>query len=228
MNWRKLLVVFACAAFILSVSVIADTEETQSVYVSGDGSKKRIALTFDDGPHPKYTTEILDILDQYDVKATFFVIGTNAEGYPDIIKREIESGHEIGNHTYTHTRLPSMSDEKLTDELNSCERALETNGYTPYLFRPPEGRYDEGDLETITRFGYSVVLWSVDTEDWSGVSTDHIVNAVREGVKDGSIILCHDFLTNKCHTVEALKIVIPELIEEGYEFVTVSELLGIK
>ena len=226
MNWRKLLIVFACAVLVLSVTVIRDAKDTGSVYVSGEESKKRIALTFDDGPHPKYTTEILDILDQYDVKATFFVIGTNAEGYPDIIKREIESGHEIGNHTYTHSRLPSISNEMLTNELSSCEKALETIGYTPYLFRPPEGRYDEEDLETITRFGYSVVLWSVDTEDWSGVSTDHIVNAVRNQIKDGGIILCHDFLTSKCHTPEALRIIIPELLAQGYEFVTVSELLA--
>lgn len=217
-----------CAAVTFSVlnSKLTDDRVPRSVETDTEPRKKTIALTFDDGPHPKYTPEILDILDQYDVKATFFVIGTNAEGYPDIIKREIESGHEIGNHTYTHTGLPSMNDEKLTEELSSCEKAIEAVGYTPYYFRPPEGKYDEEDLETIARFGYSVVLWSVDTEDWSGVSTDHIVNAVRQGIKDGGIILCHDFLTSKCHTAEALRIIIPELLAEGYEFVTVSELMA--
>ena len=207
-------------------SRLTDSKAAVRTGTDTEFQKKRIALTFDDGPHPKYTPEILDILDQYDVKATFFVIGTNAEGYPDIIKREIETGHEIGNHTYTHTRLPSMNDETLKQELSSCEKAIEAAGYTPYFFRPPEGKYDEEDLETIARFGYSVVLWTVDTEDWSGVSTDHIVNAVRNQIKDGGIILCHDFLTSKCHTPEALRIIIPELLAQGYEFVTVSELLA--
>ncbi len=228
MSWRRSIIFAVCTAILLCLPVSGSSDAPQSVYLHGDATDRRIALTFDDGPHPVYTAEILDILKEYEIKATFFVIGTNAEGYPDLIRREIEDGHEIGNHTYTHTRIPTISNDELCREVLSCETAIKTNSYSPYLFRPPEGRYDSADLETLTRLGYSVVLWSVDTDDWSGASTEHIVNAVRNEIKGGGIILCHDFLTKKCHTTEALRIIIPELLEQGYEFVTVSELLGIE
>lgn len=228
MSWRRTVTLALCTLILLCFPASGSGDAPQSVYLHGDPGDKRIALTFDDGPHPVYTAEILDILDEYDIRATFFVIGTNAEGYPELIRREIESGHEIGNHTYTHTRIPDISNDELRSEVLSCEAAIRSNSYDPYLFRPPEGRYDSADLETLTRLGYSVVLWSVDTDDWSGATTEHIVNSIRNGIKGGGIILCHDFLTKKCHTAEALRIVIPELLEQGYEFVTVSELLGIE
>jgi len=202
-------------------------DASQSVYHHGGDDTKRIALTFDDGPNPVYTPQILDLLYEYDIKATFFVIGTNAESYPELIRREIEEGHEIGNHTYSHKRISTLCESELYTEVVSCEETLKANEYSPYLFRPPEGRYEKNDVDTLTRLGYSVVLWSVDTDDWSGVSTEHIVNEIKEKICGGSIILCHDFLTEKCHTVDALRIIIPELLSQGYEFVTVSDLLGL-
>ena len=228
MSWRNrfgsVLALFV-TLFCLRSSVYSDA--SQSVYHHGEDDTKRIALTFDDGPSAAYTPQILDLLSEYNVKATFFVIGTNAESYPELIRREIEEGHEIGNHTYTHRRISTMGDKELCNEISSCEEALKANDYSPYLFRPPEGRYDKNDVDTLTRLGYSVVLWSVDTDDWSGVTTEHILNQIRGSIGNGDIILCHDFLTEKCHTVEALRIIIPELLSQGYEFVTVSELLGL-
>lgn len=228
MNWRKNFA--AVLAVLISLSFLSASgygDEPKSVYLQGEGDTKRIALTFDDGPHPKYTSEILDLLSEYNIKATFFVIGTNAESYPELLRREIDEGHEIGNHTYTHTRISSIGDEELCKEVRACEQAINGLDYSPYLFRPPEGRYDQNDVDTLTRLGYSVVLWSVDTDDWSGVSKEHIIEAVRSELRGGGIILCHDYLTEKCHTVEALRVIIPELLAEGYEFVTVSQLLDI-
>lgn len=187
---------------------------------------KRIALTFDDGPHAAYTAEILSILKEYGVKATFFVVGHNAESYPALVKQASEEGHEIGNHTYSHPKLKEQNAESFSCELEKTRAVLESiTGISPILFRPPEG-FREGVIKTVAEEqGYQMVLWSVDTEDWRGRSADQIEKAIMKDVKDGSIILCHDYVVGQSHTPEALRRVIPKLLEEGYEFVTVSDLV---
>lgn len=187
---------------------------------------KRIALTFDDGPHEAYTAEILAILNEYGIKATFFVVGQNAKEYPKLVKQAAEAGHEIGNHTYTHPKLKTQNAESFSCELERTRVVIEAiTGVSPILFRPPEG-FREGVIKTVAKEqGYQMVLWSVDTEDWRGLSASQIENAIMKDVKDGSIILCHDYVVGKSHTPEALRRVIPQLLEDGYEFVTVSDLV---
>ena len=220
-SWAKAAAILTAIA-VCTAAVNADAG---SVYRRTD-DQKRIALTFDDGPHPRSTPQILDLLDEFGVAATFFVIGKNAADHPELVRREIGSGHEIGNHTWSHGSVRGLSEEELTRELISAEKAVSACGYVPRLFRPPGGCYDDATVDTASRLGYSVVLWSVDTRDWSGVSARQIVNTVRDGVCGGCIILCHDFVSGGGHTVEALRILIPELLADGYEFVTVSELIG--
>ncbi len=188
--------------------------------------EKKIALTFDDGPDVRYTPEILDILSEYNVKATFFVIGSNCELYPDLVLRELKEGHEIGNHTYSHPRLTKISAGRLVNEIIETENVLfEICEYHPKLFRPPEGIYSNTVKRVIKRLDYIPVVWSVDTLDWKGSSADSIVKTVMSNPKSGMIILCHDYISHNGCTPKALRSFIPKLQKQGYEFVTVSELL---
>lgn len=196
------------------------------VYSSCKNDKKLIALTFDDGPHPKNTPIILDILAHYGVKATFFEVGSNVEYYPDVSRRVIGEGHEIGNHTYTHPHVKDLSLAELERETAKCESAIKRiTGTRPVLFRPPEGVIDSAVKAMSVDCEYSVIIWSVDTRDWAGTPTSTIVGNVMKKIKSGDIILMHDYVTKSCHTIEALKIIIPRLLDEGYTFVTVSRLI---
>lgn len=185
-----------------------------------------IALTFDDGPHPVYTPQILDILKEYNIRATFFVVGENVDENPEIIRREIEEGHEVGTHTYTHPLdCESLGPEKLSEELKKTETALfNAAQIKPALFRPPCGNCGDVVASVSGKFGYKIVLWSVDTRDWTHPASGKIVQSVLKSVSPGAVILCHDYVTPKSNTPQALRTIIPELISKGYKFVTVSEL----
>ncbi len=188
--------------------------------------KKRIALTFDDGPHPKYTPQILDILAEYSVEATFFSVGTNAETYPHIIRRIHEEGHELGNHTYKHPHTADMSATELQADIIKCSRVLEKiTGDEIQLFRPPEGVCSKEIKSFCDEMGYTIVMWSVDTRDWAHPTVGEIYRNVKCNTGAGSIILMHDFIGKKSPTPDALRQIIPMLQEAGYEFVTVSRLL---
>ncbi len=187
----------------------------------------KIALTFDDGPHPELTPRILDILDKYNVKATFFTIGENVEMYPDIVYDIVSRGHEVGNHTYTHPHITQEKPFQLKDEIIRCENAIyESCDQIPKLFRPPEGVADGTILSMVEEMGYRVILWDIDTRDWAHTSPDKIFSNVCENVKCGDIILMHDYIYRNSPTPEALDIILPELISRGYQFVCISELLG--
>ena len=191
-------------------------------------SAKVVALTFDDGPHPKKTPEILEILDKYDVHATFFAVGENAEAHPEIVKAEIDAGHEIGNHTYTHVFLKNADCEKVKREICAFDDyMLEEFEYKPKLLRPPGGLYNDSVCTFAESMGYSVILWSVDTRDWAHTSAGAIADTILDNVSGGDIILCHDFIGGEAHTAQALRTVIPQLKNMGYEFVTVSELMAL-
>ncbi len=208
------------------IAATAPEDRLANVYFSCDNEDKRIALTFDDGPHYKYTAEILDILSEYDIKATFFVVGQLAERYPELILREISEGHEVASHTWSHPHLSGLSPSVLTSELSSTEELLyELAEYRPRLFRPPEGKYSDSVRRVAAELDYEVVLWTVDTRDWAHTPTDKIVETVLGNTESGSIILCHDFVGGVSPTPDALKRFIPELKRNGYEFVTVSELI---
>lgn len=211
----------------LVVTLTATEENTlANAYFSGNTDGRRIALTFDDGPHPRHTREILKILEEYDVKATFFIVGKLAEEYPDIVVEEIKAGHEVASHTWSHPNINTLSEAGLTSELYETEQFLESlANYKPTLFRPPEGKCGENVLRAAATFNYDVILWTVDTRDWAHTPSDKIVANVIDNTEAGSIILCHDFVAYDSPTPDALRKFIPKLIENGYEFVTVSELL---
>ena len=189
--------------------------------------KKLVALTFDDGPHPKYTAEILDILAEYGVHATFFVIGQNAKEHPDLVRRELSEGHEVGNHTEHHYHTGQIGIGTLRRDMEACEQALfEITGKRPTLFRPPEGVDNTAIRQTCEDMGYRMILWCVDTRDWAHNPVGNIVANVEHNTVNGSIILMHDWIAEKSPTPAALRRLIPMLQASGYEFVTVSQLLA--
>lgn len=191
-----------------------------------DTSEKKVALTFDDGPNPRYTDIVLDILREYGIKATFFVIGENAELYPEPLKRAIEEGHEIGNHTYSHPHMRKLSRLETEKEILLCQEILcEGFGVVPSVFRPPEGFFGEFEEEITKNIGLRTVLWSIDTRDWEGKTAKKIVSHVKESIKSGKILLFHDYVSGKNTTIPALREIIPYLLSNGYEFCTVSELM---
>lgn len=204
-------------------------EQTGEVVWEIKTEEKVVAITFDDGPHPKYTAEILDLLAEYNAKATFFVVGENAEKNPELLLRQYNYGHEIANHTYTHpikTTIPKLEIEiKRTNDL-----IYSITGYHPELFRPVEGQYTDNMIQSLVKNGYKVVMWSwhMDTEDWKNPGVHRIVKTVLDGTKPGNIILFHDGGGNRSQTVKALEKILPELQKQGYKFVTISELIDIE
>lgn len=190
---------------------------------------KLIALTFDDGPDSKQTPKILDILKQYDAKATFFVVGKRVDLYPDIVRRELAEGHELANHTFTHPYFQGkVSVERLQQEIDSTHKSIKkATGTSPHLFRPPGGYYNQTMVHVTKKLGYQVVLWSwhQDTVDWNRPGVGKIVNKVLNNARNGDIVLFHDFVEGRTQTIAALEKIMPELSKRGYKFVTVSELL---
>lgn len=188
---------------------------------------KKIALTFDDGPHPVKTPKILDLLDKYGVKATFFIVGANAEAYPEIIAREAQSGHELANHSFTHPRLSKLTESEIKAEIERTDAAIKkAAGVTPKLFRPPEGAYSRDIVKIAAENGKETVIWTVDTMDWAKTPRDAMVENVKANVTFGSIILFHDCTRDGTFTLEALEVLLPYLKSQGYEFVTVSSLIS--
>ena len=189
----------------------------------------KIALTFDDGPHPSLTGEILDILDVYHVKATFFMVGINVFYYPEAAREVIQRGHEVGNHTFSHSHIPGMSRGGLTREIEECEDVLEELcEYRPHLFRPPQGALNEAVEHCAEQGDYTLVLWSLDTRDWECKNTEQIVDTVLERIRPGDIVLMHDYIGVSSKTPEALRRLLPKLLERGFEPTTVSDLLGMR
>ena len=199
----------------------------------GKPTDKQIAISFDDGPDPKYTPKILDILSEKGVEANFFVLGKQAALYPDIVKRMYREGHEIGSHTFTHSNIMEDSPLTLQMELNSTQWIIQQiTGHSTGLFRPPfttDADYDFDELENVDVFqnmGYTFVGSLIDSRDWESQSTSEIVNKVMNNLDGGNIILFHDSGGDRSATIEALPIIIDQLRENGYEFVTASELAG--
>jgi peptidoglycan/xylan/chitin deacetylase (PgdA/CDA1 family) len=217
---------FAFAFSPFSAHAAAPPEKDGVIFSGVAACGKKIALTFDDGPHPVKTPQILDILDKYGVKATFFIIGENAEYYPDIVRKEAECGHELANHSYSHTKLSVLTEAEIRAEIERADAAIKkASGVTPRLFRPPEGAYSPGVVKIASELSKSTIIWTVDTLDWAKTPCDKIVENVKMSVTYGSIILFHDYTGKDTHTAEALEVLIPFLQKQGYEFVTVSELL---
>ncbi|MBD8007434.1 polysaccharide deacetylase family protein [Bacillus norwichensis] len=200
-------------------------EKTGQVIWEAKTTEKIVAITFDDGPHPVYTPDILDTLSKYNAKATFFVMGAHAQKYPHLVHREFLEGHEIANHTFNHFY---GGEKNLKEELDQTANTIfQITGQKPTLFRPVGGNYNDFVIETARDKEYLVVLWSwhQDTYDWKRPGVNRIVNKVISNVKPGDIILLHDAGGDRSQTVEALDKILDYLQKNGYETVTVSELL---
>lgn len=183
-------------------------------------SEKKIAITFDDGPHPVYTEKLLKGLKERGVKATFFVLGQKAKEQPDIIKQMKEDGHIIGNHTYTHIQLRNSNREKFRDELVLTNEVIkEITGEEVQYVRPPYGTWDKKLEEELNMFP---VLWNVDPNDWCTGNADKVTKRIVDKARENSIILLHDCYQS---SVDSALASIDILMEEGYEFVTVEEIL---
>ena len=181
---------------------------------------KKIALTFDDGPHPIYTPLLLEGLRERKVKATFFLMGSAVEQYPELVKEMAEDGHLIGNHTYHHVSLARADEALIEKEVYTVNELLEqTTGQSPQFIRPPFGEYSKS-LEQQT--GMICVLWNIDPLDWSTKDASKVVRRVVTNARENGIILMHDQYQT---SVRAALTIIDELQKQGYEFVTVEELL---
>lgn len=182
-----------------------------------------IAITFDDGPNPIYTEKIIDILQIYDIKATFFLLGCEVERNPDIVRRLINYGHSIGNHTYSHKYKPKTIKSELEIEIQKTQKIIkETINIIPTIFRPPHGYININEIKYCRKNNLSTILWSVDSMDYKKASVELILNNVNpHTIKSGDIILFHD---DNEYSIEALPIIIENLIEK-YGFLTIEQMI---
>lgn len=223
---RKIVPVLAFTVlFFLLVLEAGATDKI--IYKSVSASDKVAALSFDDGPHKTQTDAVLDVLKKHNIKATFFVIGKNAIENPEVLRRIADEGHEIGNHTYSHSLKKKVSEKVIEEEITKNEETiLELCELQTRLLRPPGGRVDSNLLKIAERLDYKIILWDVDTRDWAHTPADRIVENVLKNTQNGSIILFHDYVFGNSDTAIALDIVITELTKKGFKFVTVGELIG--
>lgn len=195
-------------------------QEEENILVFNDNIK-RVALTFDDGPHPVVTTQILNHLDNYNAKATFFMLGNRIQHYPEVAKDVLTRGHEVGNHTWSHPLLTRLSMETIMQEFNSTEQMIvDTLGINSSIFRPPYGVSNDSIDSTIPR---PSVNWTIDTLDWKHRNANQSISVIKKSMHNNAIILMHDIHQS---TADGLPAVLEFLQAEGYQFVTVSELLS--
>lgn len=228
-EWKRkgfyaILILFCGCCFIGISKKTKETEgeiqQKESVEESGVKEKPSIAITFDDGPSSRYTGRLLDGLKERSVKASFFLIGENAEENPVLVERIYKEGHLIGNHTYSHVQMTHLSEEAAVREIEKTDQVISaiTGEHVAYM-RPPFGAWQR-ELEV--RMEVLPVLWSVDPLDWTTENVDEIVSKVVTEVEEGDIILLHDCYAS---SVEAALRILDILQKEGYEFVTVDRLL---
>lgn len=188
----------------------------------------KIALTIDDGPNPGtpgLTPQFVELLGKYGVTATFFCIGVNVDALPDVVKQTAEAGHLIGNHSYTHPDLTTISEDAVREELSKTNIAIQNaTGQTPTYFRPPTGATNDMVNTVASQLGLQgPILWTVDTNDWRGVGVDAVVSTLLSA-GDGAIILCHDGVATSDQTLQALDRALPQMQQNGAEFVTIDQM----
>ena len=186
-------------------------------------ANKTIALTFDDGPGP-YTEKLLDILDKYDAKATFFLIGSKVSARANTLRRMQSRGHQLGNHSWSHPELNKVSAEQLASEIDQTNNAIkQAVGTKPNIIRPPYGAFNRAVLEQFRQRGMSAVVWSVDTRDWADRNSEIVCSRAVAGARNGAVILMHDIHQT---SVNAVPCILNSLKQQGYSFVTVQNLIG--
>ena len=192
------------------------------VFIRGDLRRKLLALTFDDGPHPGYTPQLLAILKKENVKATFFVIGFMAERYPDLIKSEFAEGHQIANHTFSHVTLTHLPLDEIRTEYRACDDVIQKiTGHRPAYCRPPGGDYDSQVVKGASDESLVTVLWTDDPGDYASPGTGLIESSTLRSLSNGGIVLLHD---GTAQTLQVLPQIIDHAKKEGFRFVTVDEL----
>lgn len=212
--------------------------------VSGPSDRKVVALTYDDGPNPPYTTAILSVLEQEDVHATFFLVGRAVKAYPGVVRREVDDGDAVGNHTWSHAHLVLETPGSIRKTLQQTDEAIyAAAGVHTHIMRPPFGARDWIVLHAVRALGYTPIMWSVPLpRDWENPSAQTIANRVLPDVTDGSIIVLHDgnrgivcraarvapHTCDRESDIEATRIIVRTLKSAGYRFVTIPELLALK
>ncbi len=215
------ILVFMCSLGEKTVQTLAK-KRALPVY-SVDRNDNKIAISFDCAWGVEHTDEILSILDEYSVKCTFFAVQFWVETYPEYAKKIVEKGHELGTHSKTHPKMSTLTETKIKDELLSSANAiLSATGVYPTLFRPPFGDYNDKVITTAFSLNLTPIQWSVDSLDWKDLTEKEIENRVIKRTKSGSIILCHN---NGKNTAKALPNILKGLIDKGYTFVPIGELI---
>ena len=206
-----------------SVGAFAQSDRLLPIYCV-ETDKKQIAISFDAAWGNDDTETLINILKEYDVPATFFVVGAWVDKYPESVKQLSDAGHQIQNHSNTHPHMPQLSAEQMIDEIESCNKKIENiTSVCPTLFRPPYGDYDNATIETLDSLKMYTIQWDVDSLDWKDNATpDSICKRVTSKVKNGSIVLFHN---DADHTPAALPNILKCLKDEGYEFVFIEDLI---
>ena len=203
-------------------SAMAPSTKPLPVY-NVDTQEKKVAISFDAAWGEEKTDAIMQILEDHNVKTTFFLVGYWADRYPDDVKRLFDAGHEIGNHSTTHPHMSQLSDTQIKEELAKVSDNVEKiTGVRPTLFRPPYGDYNDRVVVVSRQEGYEIVQWNVDSLDWKNLGIDHMINQVTKNLSPGSIILFHN---NSQYITEALPTILDNIQKQGYEIVPVSELV---
>ena len=201
-------------------------------FARGARGAKQMALTYDDGPNDPHTPRLLEVLAKHNVKATFFVIGRYVQRRPDLVRELVKAGHVVGNHTFTHPHLAVSAAVETTNQLEECQRAVqEVSGEAPRLFRPPFGSRRPATLRIARSMGLEPVMWNVTSWDWKMPPADKIVQICMRQMRGGDVILMHDgghraFGADRSRTVLATERLIERHKSEGYEFVTIQQMMG--
>lgn len=224
----------AAGVFLTLCAVLPNNNVFGRVFVEAQTTQKVVALTFDDGPYSPYTEQLLDILQENNISATFFLVGENVEKHPEVVKRIVDEGHQIGNHTYHHVDLLKKDSKTIEEEIDRTSKAIaKITGVVPHLVRPPHGFRDPVVMDIMAERHLKVVEWSVMSRDWTNPGVEVIVDRTLQKVKNGSIILLHDgdgiaSKASRQQSVEATRRIIQNLTAQGYKFVTVDEILAKK
>ena len=230
---RKLKIFLAVISIFLAVCVLLSTTGAHAVFYGGETRKvpiysvrtdeKKLAISFDCAWGVDYTDKLLEIMKAEDVKCTFFMVEFWIKKYPEYVKKIADAGHEIGTHSATHPYMSKLSEDAIRKELSTSSNAItEITGKKVEVFRPPYGDYDNLLLEVASSMGLYTIQWDVDSLDWKNLSASEISGRVLKRVKSGSIVLFHN---NGLHTAEALPTVIRTLKNQGYQFVSIGELI---
>lgn len=232
--WIKNRTVISALGFILAIALIfwavnspaivgVSAAQRKLPIYSVQRDDKTVALSFDAAWGNEDTQTLIDILDRYQVKTTFFVVGDWVDRYPESVKALTDAGHEVMSHSMHHAHFSKLSSEEIKNDLAACNAKISAlTGVSPFLFRCPYGEYDDHVIQAVREAGMTAVQWDVDSLDWKGISAEEIQNRVLKNVKPGSIVLFHNAAE---HTPEALAGILEGLLNDGYTIVPVSELL---